>query len=274
MRRSTTNHSSVVSPPIPLEFRGNDFPPPKPPQGPHNNPSIGRGGQNIDVAAVYIFLLVLALGTLFRITSYWMESERKVQQEQNDRMKAELSFLKAQVHPHFLFNTLNNIYSLALTNDPAVAESIYKLSKLMRYYMDEKEDNEINISLEIQVIKDFIALQKLRTGPNCLIKEQYLGLHFDKKIQPFILLPFIENAFKFGLSSIEECELSFAIELTASSCELTVRNSIPRKKNLQSSAGTGIKNTLRLLTHFYKDRFVIDIQEDERSFFVKLLLYI
>lgn len=273
MRFSNTLERPVHPPHPPLgEMRREvDYPrSAKPPL----QPSIGAPGQRIDVASLYIFLLVIALGSLFQVSQRWMLAQRKVQLAEQERMQAELSFLKAQVHPHFLFNTLNNLYALALTNDTALAGSIYKLSQLMRYYMDERGREKVDIQVEIRAVQDFISLQRLRSGEQCLIVEQYEGMEHVKEIHPFILLPFVENAFKYGLSITENCSLFFGISLTSESCTLVVKNSIPTHKSEQYRSGTGLKNTRRLLEHFYPDHFDLAIQELPSSFEVKLLLYI
>lgn len=257
--------------PMPPEMPRHDADVPPPPRA---LPASSAFVQRMDVASVYIFLLVVTIGALFQIVKYWLEAQRRMQQAENDRMQAELSFLKAQVHPHFLFNTLNNIYSLALTDDPAVAGSIHKLSQLMRYYMDERKSGAVDTAVEIHAIQDFIALQRLRISELCHISERYEGQHYDKQIQPFILLPFVENAFKYGLSATEPCTLSFSIVLCPDSCLLEVHNSIPNRKSEQHRSGTGLRNTKRLLEYFYPGRFTLDIHENERSFAIKLLLYI
>ena len=251
--------------PQPLDIH---FPDRLPAQGP------GRQAQRIDIASLYIFLLTISLAALYRIVTYWMKTQQEIQLVEQDRMNAELSFLKAQVHPHFLFNTLNNIYALALTNDDAVANSIHRLSQLMRYYMDERNSDTIDIKIEIQAIQDFINLQKLRTGPNCTINERYIGLEHDKKIHAFLMLPFVENAFKYGLSTVELCQLNFEVILTPTFCELNVHNSIAQHATEQHRTGTGVKNVKRLLDHFYLNNHLLTIKQDDRSFFVKLILYI
>ncbi|MDM1295608.1 histidine kinase [Sphingobacterium sp. N143] len=126
-----------------------DFPPPLPgtnlPNPDHEwlpnenaDQAPRRAGQPIDIASVYIFLLTISLAALYRIATYWIEKQQKIQSVEQDRMNAELSFLKAQVHPHFLFNTLNNIYALALTNDDAVASSIHRLSQNRGSFFQQK----------------------------------------------------------------------------------------------------------------------------------------
>lgn len=239
------------------------------PPPPHSTFSMVR----IDVASLYIFFLVISSGALLRIVQYWTAAQERARQIENKRIHAELFLLKAKVHPHFLFNTLNSIYALALTNDASVAESIYRLSQLMRYYMDEKNNHQISVQTEIQAIKDFINLQRLRTGSNCVIEENYLGLeNQSKKIQPFILLTFVENAFKYGLSSIEDCHFYFSIHLNENGCDLWVQNSIPENSLMEHGSGTGLKTTRQLLEYFYPNRHNLSIEQQENIFSVKLSL--
>lgn len=262
--------SALERRPVPPSLQG-ERPFPIPPQGNGQSPpKIGR----LDIASMYIVVLVVVLGSLFRIVQYWIQSQQKVQQVQHEWTKAELAFLKAQVHPHFLFNTLHNIYSLALTGDPSTATGVYKLSQLMRYYMDERKDEEVNVKEEIQAIQDFISLQKLRVGANCTITERYEGLGIAKKIYPFILLPFVENAFKYGLRVAEPCYLDFFIQVTDDHCLMEVKNSVSKELRQQPSSGIGLKNTRKLLEHLYPNKFKLDIVRGSDEFFVKLLLYI
>lgn len=234
-------------------------------------PEVSR---QLDIASVYIVMLVIILGSLVKIVQYWIQSQQKVQQIRHALTKKELAFLKAQVHPHFLFNTLNNIYSLALTGDPSTATSIYKLSQLMRYYMDERNEEEVDLKDEIQAIQDFISLQKLRIDANCTLTEQYAGLDIPKRIYPFILFPFVENAFKYGLSTSAPCYLEFCIQVTANYCSMEVKNSVSKELLEQPSSGIGLKNTRKLLEHLYPNKFQLDITKENDTFFVKLLLYI
>lgn len=244
--------------------------PPKENRPPHLKKALPR----LDIASVYIVLLIIILGSSFKVVQYWIRSQQKVLQVHHEWTKAELAFLKAQVHPHFLFNTLNNIYALALTNNPVTAISIYKLSQLMRYYMDERNNEKISLEEEAQAIQDFVSLQKLRIGTNCTLIENYEGLNIEKKIYPFILLPFVENAFKYGLRATESCNLHIYLQVTADYCLLEVKNSVAKDIQEQPSLGTGLKNTKRLLDHLYPDQYNLEIMQDNDEFFVKLLLYI
>lgn len=254
-------------------FQGQERPLPPPPSGNRPEPPESRR-MHVDIASLYIAVLVIILGSLFRMVQYWMQSQQKIQQVQHERTRAELALLKAQVHPHFLFNTLNNLYSLALTGDAATATGIYKLSQLMRYYMDERNDGEVDLKEEVQAIQDFISLQKLRIGPNCSLTERYEGLDIAKKIYPFILLPFVENAFKYGLRASEPCYLDFLIQVTDASCSMEARNSVSIESAGHPGSGTGLKNTRKLLEHLYPGRYELDIEHGDDEFFVRLLLYI
>ncbi|HRE51370.1 MAG TPA: sensor histidine kinase [Flavitalea sp.] len=233
----------------------------------------GRRSQ-VDIASLYIVMLVIILGSLIRMVQYWIKSQQKIQEVQHEWTRTQLAFLKAQVHPHFLFNTLNNLYALALTGDVSTATGIHKLSQLMRYYMDERNEGEVDLKEEVQAIQDFISLQKLRIGPNCKLVERYEGLEIPKKIYPFILLPFIENAFKYGLRISDPCYLDFYIQVKGDCCLMEVRNSIAAELTEQKGSGTGLKNTRKLLEHLYPGKFKLDIGQGNDEFFVRLLLYI
>lgn len=228
----------------------------------------------LDVASVYIFFTVIALGTLVRIIQYWIVLQQKVNQSEFDKASAELAFLKAQVHPHFLFNTLNNLYSLAIANSSATADSIYRLSQLMRYFINESKKDEVLLIEEVQALRDFIELQKLRTNDKCHIIEDYIGLEIPQYITPFILMPFVENAFKYGVSVEEQSELRFKLRVEEQSVEFVVINTIHQQKIEQPKSGLGIKNARRLLEYYYPDRFVLDISEGSGYFHVRLMLHI
>lgn len=270
-KRGQPMFSGKRIPPPPLVYeQGSPFPEALKGRQPGPPPDRGR----IDLASVYILVMVIVLGSLVRIIQYWMQSQQRIQEVQHEWTKTELAFLKAQVHPHFLFNTLNNIYSLALVGEPSTATSIYKLSQLMRYYMDERNEEKVSLKEEVQAIQDFIALQKLRIGPNCTLRERYEGVDTDKQIHAFILLPFIENAFKYGLRASGACYLDFAIQIAEDYCLMEVKNSISPELPEQTGSGIGLKNVRKLLEHLYPNSFQLDIRQDKEAFFVKLMLYI
>lgn len=231
-----------------------------------------RAMTKIDVASLYIFFLVVAAGALLRFIVYWTRAQENNRRIENERIKAELSFLRARVHPHFLFNTLNSIYALALTNDPLAAESVHRLSQLMRYYMQENSSEWIDLGVELQAVKDFVSLQRIRTGEHVVIVEQYADVDANKKIPAFTLLPFVENAFKYGLSATEECYFAFTVLIEHNSFKFVAENSIAKNKSGQHRSGSGLKTTKKLLEYFYQDRFDLSITDDGYRFVIQLTI--
>lgn len=225
----------------------------------------------IDVATIYIFFMMIAFGAAGRIVQYWMVTEKRMSEVEADKVKAELAFLKAQVHPHFLFNTLHNIYALALTNRPETAESIFKLAQLMRYFMEEPQNDEVPVQEEVQAMRDYIALQGLRLGASCQVEEHYDGLDVEKKIMPLLFMPFVENAFKYGVSKVKESPLFFRVSVTPQCILFSAKNRIHQQPEAETS-GIGIRNTKRRLQYGYPDRHELRIEQEMDFFCVTLIL--
>lgn len=272
LRTDTTRPFDSPPPPSaqrhgpPPHMRGDRPPPPE--MGPRNMT------QHWDIATIYIYLMVISLGAMVRIIQYWIQSQKRVAEVEHERIKTELSFLKAQVHPHFLFNTLNNIYALALTQDPKTPDSLHKLSQLMRYFMDENHGNTVPLKREVQAIQDYISLQKLRLGNNCEIIETYKGLDIPKTIAPFILMPFVENAFKYGISNQEDSLLLFDLHAQEQSIIFKVINTVHDTELNQERSGIGLKNTQRRLEHIYPKKFELAADCHNNQFVAILTLHI
>jgi len=249
-----------------------------PPPFPHQQPFVPDkhrpgmpGGRHFDLATIYIFFMIIALSTAGRVIHYWMVTEKRVGEVEADKVRAELSFLKAQVHPHFLFNTLHNIYALALTNHAETAESIFKLSQLMRYFMEEPQDGEVAVQDEVKAMQDYIGLQRLRWGGNVELEERYEGLERTKTMMPLLFMPFVENAFKYGISKIKESFLFFYVKVTDNQIYFQAKNKIHKSPEIETS-GIGVRNTERRLQHFYPGRYDLQIEQENGFFSVTLIL--
>jgi len=148
--RFTTGNSRPAPPPgSPADFNG-------------SRPPGNRQGPKADVVSFFLYIVVVSLGLAMQIAQRWRETEKRAVQAEADKANAELSFLKAQINPHFLFNTLNNIYSMAVTLNPNTADSIMKLSNIMRYVTDEVTEDLVPLASEVACIRDYIDLQRLR----------------------------------------------------------------------------------------------------------------
>ncbi|MBO9658083.1 MAG: histidine kinase, partial [Chitinophagaceae bacterium] len=187
------------------EGQGHPMPGPREngPQGPSRNgrpPWMPGRERPTDIVSIILFVTVWSLSTAICVIREWKRTESRVIQAEADKANAELSFLKAQINPHFLFNTLNNIYSLAITKNENTAESILKLSNIMRYVTDDVTEDYVSLENEIECLRDYIDLQRLRLGKKMTVEFTVDGDVTGKKIAPLILMNFIENVFKYGIS--------------------------------------------------------------------------
>lgn len=208
------------------------------------------------------FLMALAL----RTNSRW----RKTEQE---KTVAELSYLKAQINPHFLFNTLNSIYSLAIVESPATADALVKLSAFLRYVIQESQKNLVSLSNELAYIEQYIDLQKLRLGDTAVVDFRVLGTANEKQIVPLLLISFIENAFKYGVSPEEPSTIHIAITIRDNTLSCHVFNKKVRVfQPTAVASGIGLPNTKSRLAIQYPDRHQLVIQDQPDSFTVDLSL--
>ncbi|WP_298779652.1 sensor histidine kinase [uncultured Polaribacter sp.] len=219
---------------------------------------------NFSNGLVFQFLLIW-LGSLF------VKLESRVKEIQQEKLKAEVSYLKAKINPHFLFNTLNNIYALTLTKSNKASDAVLKLSDMMRYIVSESDTEKVSLEKELNYIKDFIELQKLRIGKQIDLKTNIKGNTAGKYISPIILINFIENAFKYGVS--QEKVSSIVIDITIKNFMLTlfVKNDIVfNKETLKFITEEGVKNTKKRLQISYKNKHLLKINETKDTFEVKL----
>lgn len=203
-------------------------------------------------AFLYLFAVVIA-GTLLHLALAYNQLQQK-------QKEAELLFLRSQINPHFLFNSLNNIYSLAVLQSENTADAVLKLSGLLRFVLYESGEAEISLESELKYIDDYIALQQMRLNENVRIdyRKKTSG---SGKIHPMLLIPFIENAFKHGISYSEPCTILIGIESDEKSLRMKVVNSVYKKENeLSEDHGIGLQNTLRRLELVYPRRHSLDIR--------------
>jgi LytS/YehU family sensor histidine kinase len=221
-----------------------------------------------------VFFLVLTVSTCSRVIQEWLGIEKKKQEIEHEKLTTELSFLKSQINPHFLFNTLNNIYALALVKSDATADSVLKLSSIMRYVLDETKHDSVPLDKEIQFIKDYIELQKVRLTDKVTIRFLTEGKTEEKQIAPLILIPFVENAFKYGISTKETSAIVFELKADENTIDFTSKNTImPGDKEKNEQTGIGLKNTQRRLELLYPEKHTLTISNENNRFIVHLTLY-
>lgn len=208
------------------------------------------------------FLMALAL----RINSRWRETEQ-------EKTLAELAYLKAQINPHFLFNTLNSIYSLAIVESPATADALVKLSSFLRYVIQESQKNQVSLHNELAYIDQYIALQKLRLGDTVAIDFKVQGTPNGQQIVPLLLISFIENAFKYGVSPEEPSSIQIAITIQENTLLCHVFNKKVRIfQPTAVASGIGLPNTKARLAIQYPDRHQLVIKDQPDSFTIDLAL--
>lgn len=254
----------VLIPEIPM--MGHKMPRPLGPQGvppPHGRHFLLAFNHNFfQFAGVLIFSLML-------------HGRERLKRIETEKANAELSYLKAQINPHFLFNTLNSIYSLAILKSDKTADALVKLSDMMRYVLNDGNTNFVLLEKELNYIANYIELQKMRLASNIKLNYSCEGLPSDKKIAPLILIPFIENAFKHGVNTEENSDIDIQIKISDATVHLLVKNNcVTINNNTLNKSGLGIDNTKQRLQLLYPNNHRLKISKLDNSFIVELNLNI
>lgn len=235
---------------------------------------IKQSDYNGILASVSASLLLIYMVVYGFITDY--RKSRKLQLALvQQRTQAELDALKAQVNPHFLFNSLNNIYGTAIQEDsPRTAESIQQLSGIVRYVMEESRLQTTDIQRELRFIDDFVELQRIRL-PDQENIDISIDIEWDEKpaqIVPLLLNPLIENAFKYGISIQYPCFVRIRLRVHNGTLTLVTENSVLPRTGLERGTGLGLANVRQRLALAYPDRHTIHIEEQNGSFRVNLTI--
>ena len=226
------------------------------------------------------FVVQVVVGTIFivifvgmlKFVEGWFELEAKKKALENEKLNAELRFLKAQINPHFLFNTLNNLYALAFSQSPKTTEVIAKLSEMMRYMIYDSNHPKVPLGKEIAYMENYIGLEKLRLNQPIPIEFSTDGDLESLQIVPLILIAFLENAFKHGVNSnTPNAWISINIAQHGSKIIYTIANSKNAKANHDHS-GFGLQNVQRRLELSYPDKYKLEIQNDPLEYRVRLEL--
>jgi two-component system sensor histidine kinase AlgZ len=227
----------------------------------------------VQSAATTLFIVIFV--GMLRFAKDWFEFEAKKKEVENERLSAELNFLKAQINPHFLFNTLNNLYYLAYSKSDNTTEVIAKLSQMMRYMIYESNHSEVLLSKELEYMQSYISLERLRLNNQIPIKFEVDGNPETLKIAPLILIPFLENAFKHGVSGNDAAAwVNLSIKLHGKECIYTVENSKIHSVNSENREGSGIglQNVKRRLELSYPGHYKLDISDQPNQFSIQLKL--
>jgi sensor histidine kinase YesM len=209
-----------------------------------------------------------------KLQRFYYQKEQINQALVKEKMETELKFLKAQIHPHFLFNTLNSIYSLSLEKSSKTPDAVLGLSKFLDYMLYECNDRFITVEKEWEELMNLVALEQLRYGDKLTISTHIENDSSETFIPPLLLLPFVENAFKHGADTlIDDSYISIELKLVNQQLHFVVENSkssIEEDNGLDTDKNIGLKNVKRRLVLFFPDKHQLDIQEEPDRFLVSL----
>ncbi len=222
---------------------------------------------------INVFILALAIG--YGLIKVWIKGEKQRQELKSEKLVSELNFLKSQVNHHFLFNMLNLAFASATkSGDDFTADLIEKIASQMRYMLYESNEDKVEIGKEMNHIESYITLQKLRISKEMPVTINYQkeGDFSTNRIAPLLLIPFIENAFKYGMSFNEQSEININIHCQNNQLTLNVSNSI-KKSTVgadNNSSGIGLQNVKKRLSIIYPNKHNLDISEKNGKFEVHL----
>lgn len=216
-------------------------------------------------------LFVVAFVAMLRFASEWFDLQAKHQEIENEKLATELRFLKEQINPHFLFNTLNNLYYLAHSQSPKTPDIIAKLSQMMRYMIYESNQEKVPVEKEIEYIKNYIELEKMRLEDDFIVQFEISGDYQRIRIAPFIFITFLENAFKHGVTSGEGGKITLNLRFDGNNCSYEVTNTIAATQT-DAQKGIGLLNVQRRLNLIYPEKHTLTIKNTADIYTAKLMV--
>jgi sensor histidine kinase YesM len=224
-------------------------------------------GNFIGIGPMFILFLFLSVKMM---KNYYLKTEER-EQKQREKTNAEIQLLKAQVHPHFLFNTLNNIYSFTLSKSPQAPMLVDKLNNTLYYMINECKAQFVYLEKEIQSLNDYIELEKIRYGGRLTIQVEIRGDYMNKLITPLLMIPFIENSFKHGASKmLKEPWIKLFIQTDENILHFSLINSKPAEENAVSKKGIGLNNVKKRLELLYPQDHLLTIESTPNTFTVNM----
>lgn len=238
---------------------------------PHNEDIYNfRNPRNI--LQVYLLLLIFAISLVVGAMEKSIQRSRDVERIYREKMSSELSYLKQQINPHFLFNALNSIYSLVLPHSEPASDAVIKLSSILRYMLYETDKQQVSLDKEMEVIRDYLALQKFKFNKITEVSFNIKGDLVGYTIEPLLLMTFVENAFKYGADNVTPSFIEIDVAVEDGFFMMSVRNRIVVPESHSENSGIGIKNIKRRLDLIYQANYMLDIKREGDVFIVKLKL--
>lgn len=229
----------------------------------------------IIVPGIFSGMLVVSASISYRTIAERIRTDQLLRETENERLKSELSFLRTQVNPHFLFNVLNSLVALSRKKSDKMEPALIRLSGLMRYLLREDDSSNVLLKEEIAYLKNYIDLQMLRFGDWIRLESHLPDDPADVKIEPMLLIPFVENAFKHGTGMTEEPWIYLSLKVEGQQLNFTVKNKVSAVGVAElESSGIGLKNVRRRLELLYPDQFelITGTKDDLYEVILKLKL--
>jgi two-component system LytT family sensor kinase len=222
--------------------------------------------------ATFIFLFILASSIAYKTIKDRFTADRLAREKENENLKTELSLLRSQVSPHFMFNVLNNMVALARKQSDLLEPSLIKLSSLMRYMLYETGEQKVSLEKEADYLQSYIDLQKMRFGNKVAVNVTMNAAGKEYEIEPMLLIPFVENAFKHGTGMIEGAQIDIYLEAKNDILYFAVRNKYnPASQEIKDDAsGIGLVNVRRRLELLYTNKHTLAISKDNNTFGISL----
>ncbi|MEG1935067.1 MAG: histidine kinase, partial [Rikenellaceae bacterium] len=236
---------------------------------PHNfNPFSPR-----NVGIIYGILFVFSLSIIIRFFERTKLEERRNNELQKEKISSELEYLKQQINPHFLFNALNSIYSLTILNSENSSDAVLKLSSILRYMLYQTDKDKVQLSDEIEVLENYLGLQQLRLTSKTVVNFVKEGNFDPYRIEPMLLIPILENAFKYGVDSSTLSHIDISLKVHNYKLYFDCTNKIVKQNDNAKNSGIGIKNIRRRLDLLYEDSdYKFTTISKDNNFYVELIL--
>lgn len=237
-----------------------------------NSDQVGKSTLWTFLEYFLISILILAGSTSYKLFLRWVNEERKNESLENERLKSELTLLRLQVSPHFLMNTLNNIYALIAVDQERAGDAVIRLSTLMRYLLYDTRAGKTTLRKEMEFIESYFLLMKLRYPTNVDLQFEQPETIPDIPIPAMLFISFLENAFKHGVSYEHKSFVHFKISTQDSRLNCFIQNSVHsgRMRSNDRYSGIGLTNIKESLNLLYPGQYVLDIQKEETVFTVSL----
>jgi LytS/YehU family sensor histidine kinase len=220
----------------------------------------------------FIGIYDVALATTVKLTTSWIVDRKRMEEMKSMQLKTELQFLKAQIQPHFFFNTLNNLYALTLEQSKQAPDVVLKLAKIMEYVLYDAKEPKTQLINEIKYIQNYIDLEKLRFQDNVNIQLDLRGDLDDCEVPPLLFLPFIENCFKHGPKGDDNSNVMIGFEVEDNILKFFTKNNISTSMTDEKNHGIGNKNVLRRLELLYADKFTYISKIENKNYIIKLTI--